>query len=176
MLSNGGFVSCPGLLAIQTASMIGGMELPAKNVDEPDGIVELGSAASNVVGTGGGARLARPVASQPGCPSRRLRARRRGRHREDDTLAPRGRARGGGLLPRGVVQPVRVGDATLFHGRSAICLNPSSPKQRLRSRSHSVRALAVALLLEEGDGPPPDPRAVAFAFLGAIRALHPTDP
>jgi DNA-binding CsgD family transcriptional regulator len=34
-----------------------------------------------------------------------------------------------------------------------------------------ARALAVALLLEDADGPPPDQRAVALAFLGAIRAL-----
>ena len=38
------------------------------------------------------------------------------------------------------------------------------------------RALGVALLLEEGDGPPPDPRAVALAFLGAIRALSSDGP
>jgi DNA-binding CsgD family transcriptional regulator len=31
------------------------------------------------------------------------------------------------------------------------------------------RALAAALLLEEVEGPPPDPRAVALAFLGALR-------
>ena len=33
------------------------------------------------------------------------------------------------------------------------------------------RALEVALLLEDAEGPPPDHRAVAFAFLGALRAL-----
>ena len=33
------------------------------------------------------------------------------------------------------------------------------------------RALEVALLLEDAEGPPPDHRAVAFAFLGAIKAL-----
>ena len=33
------------------------------------------------------------------------------------------------------------------------------------------RALAAALLLEDAEGPPADPRAVALAFLGAIRAL-----
>jgi DNA-binding CsgD family transcriptional regulator len=33
------------------------------------------------------------------------------------------------------------------------------------------RALAAALLLEEVEGPPPDPRAVALAFLGALRVL-----
>ena len=38
------------------------------------------------------------------------------------------------------------------------------------------RALAIALLLDEGDGSPPDPRAVALAFLGAIRALSSDGP
>lgn len=33
------------------------------------------------------------------------------------------------------------------------------------------RALESALLLEDAEGPPPDQRAVAFAFLGAVRAL-----
>ena len=33
------------------------------------------------------------------------------------------------------------------------------------------RALEVALLLGDAEGPPPDHRAVAFAFLGAVRAL-----
>ena len=33
------------------------------------------------------------------------------------------------------------------------------------------RALEVALLLDDGEGPPPDHRAVAFAFLGAVKAL-----
>ncbi len=33
------------------------------------------------------------------------------------------------------------------------------------------RALEVALLVEDAEGPPPDQRAVAFAFVGALRAL-----
>ena len=33
------------------------------------------------------------------------------------------------------------------------------------------RALEVALLLDDAPGPPPDHRAVAFAFLAAVRAL-----
>ena len=39
-----------------------------------------------------------------------------------------------------------------------------------------ARALAVALLLEEDEGPPPDQRAIALAFLGAVRALAETGP
>ena len=38
------------------------------------------------------------------------------------------------------------------------------------------RALAVALLLEDADGPPPDQRAIALAFLGALRALAQSEP
>jgi DNA-binding CsgD family transcriptional regulator len=38
------------------------------------------------------------------------------------------------------------------------------------------RALAAALLLEELEGPPPEPRAVAVAFLGALRALSEAEP
>ena len=37
-------------------------------------------------------------------------------------------------------------------------------------------ALAVALLVDDGHGPPPDQRAIALAFLGALRALARTGP
>jgi len=37
-------------------------------------------------------------------------------------------------------------------------------------------ALGVALLVDDGHGPPPDQRAIALAFLGALRALARTGP
>ena len=39
-----------------------------------------------------------------------------------------------------------------------------------------ANALAVALLVGEADGPPPDQRAIALAFLGALRVLARTGP
>jgi DNA-binding NarL/FixJ family response regulator len=42
--------------------------------------------------------------------------------------------------------------------------------------SPQAKALAVALLLDEARGPPPDQRAIALAFVGALRLLARTQP
>jgi DNA-binding CsgD family transcriptional regulator len=56
----------------------------------------------------------------------------------------------------------------LLGAHAASVLDSLPPPQR--------RALAAALLLEDVEGPPPEPRAVAVAFLGALRGLSEAEP
>ena len=55
--------------------------------------------------------------------------------------------------------------------RSPTCSNPCLRTCCRACRAPQRRALEIALLLDGPPGPAPDPRAVAFAFLTAVRAL-----
>ena len=117
--------------------MIGGMELPAKNVDEPNGIVEMGSAANNVVGREEElASLARWLASPDALPGAFVLEGEVGIGKT--TLWRRGVELAAAASYRLVsCSPSESETRLLLHGDRRSPWNRSSPKPRLRSRSHS---------------------------------------
>ena len=150
--------------------MIGGMELPAKNGDEPDGIVEVGSAANNVVGREEElASLAQWLASPNALPGAFVLEGEVGIGKT--TLWRRGVELAAAASYRVVSCSPSESETRLSFTAIGDLLEPFIEEATAALPEPQRRALAVALLLEAGDGPPPDPRAVAIAFLGAIRAL-----
>ena len=101
----------------------------------------------------------------------RLPVGRRGRHRQDDAVAPRHRARLGTLVPRALVQPFRVGDPALLRRARRPARGCPRGGSYPAAGTSAARSSRLRCCSRYPDGPPPDQLAVARAFLGALRAL-----
>ena len=178
MLNNGGFVPCVPEVARYSHDVDDWWHgVVYQERDEQDGIVEVGSAASNVVGRGRGARLAHPVASLPVMPFQALscsRARSASERRHSGAGGSSSQRRPPTAWCRAARRSRRRDYS--FTGIGDL-LEPVIAEATAALPEPQRRALRVALLLEEGEGPPFDPRGCSHSRSSVRSApFHPTDP